>query len=60
MGEVQRHHQHVGDALGAFALEVVLGHPERVVAVADPSALAIDSALLQRGGEVRVVVYGGR
>ena len=32
--EVQRHHQHVRDALRALALEVVLGHPEGVVAVA--------------------------
>ena len=30
--QVQRHHQHVRDALGALGLEVVLRHPERVVA----------------------------
>jgi hypothetical protein len=32
MREVQRHHQHIGDALVAFTLEMMLGHPERVVA----------------------------
>ena len=31
--EVQRHHQHVWNALRALALEMMLGHPERVVAV---------------------------
>jgi len=34
MRQVQRHQQHVGNALGAFALEVMLGHPEGVVAEA--------------------------
>ena len=32
VAEVQRQHQHVGDALVAFALEVVLGEPVDVVA----------------------------
>ena len=32
--QVHRHHQDVGDALVAFMLEVVFGHPERVVAQA--------------------------
>ena len=34
MRQVQRHQQHVGDALGAFRLEVVLRHPEGAVAQA--------------------------
>ena len=50
MRQVQRHHQHVGDALGAFRLEVVLGHPER--AVAEPiHQLRHGLGLAQRGGQ---------
>ncbi len=32
MRQMQRHHQHVGNALVALVLEMVLGHPESVVA----------------------------
>jgi hypothetical protein len=31
-GEMHRRHQDVGDALHAFVLEMVFGHPERIVA----------------------------
>ena len=33
VGEVDVHHQEIGQALVAFRLEVVFGHPHRVVAV---------------------------
>ena len=48
--QVQRHHQHVGDALGAFGLEVVFGHPERAVA----------QAIERLGGDFRLVQGGGQ
>ncbi len=51
--------QHVGDALGAFALEMVLGHPERVVA--EPvHQLGHGLGLVERGGEVVVADSAGR
>ena len=34
VGEVERRHQHIGDALHSLVLEMVLRHPERVVAQA--------------------------
>ena len=46
-GQVQAEHQQVGDALVALGLEVVLGHPELVVAQA-----------LQVAGEVQGPVKG--
>ena len=51
--EMQRHHQHVGNALGAFALEMMFRHPERVVAVAVHQHRH-RLRLLQRGGEMLV------
>ena len=53
--QMQRHQQHVGDAFGALALEVVFGHPERVVAEAVHQHRH-RLRLFQRGGEMRVVV----
>ena len=53
MRQVQRHHQHVRDALVAFALEMVLGHPERVVA--EPvHQLRHRLRLVEDGGEMLV------
>ena len=55
-------HQQVGDALVAFGLEVVLGHPESVVAVL-VQGLRDGHAFVKSGGEILVgvgaVVYRG-
>ena len=53
--QMQRHHQHVRNALGALSLEVVLGHPERVVAV-PVHQHRHRLRLLERRGEMSVVV----
>jgi hypothetical protein len=53
--QMHRHHQEVGDALGAFALEMMLGHPEAVVAEA-VHQLGHVLGLAQRGGQMPVVV----
>ena len=53
--QMQRHHQHVGNALGALALEMMLRHPERVVAVTVHQHRH-RLRLLQRGGEMLVVI----
>ena len=51
--QMQRHHQHVGDALIAFGLEVMLRHPECVVAHA-VHQLGHRLGLGERGGELLV------
>ena len=55
VGEVDDEHQEVGDALVALGLEVVLGHPEGVVAVL-VQGLGDGHALVEGGGEVLVGV----
>ena len=51
--EVHRHHQEVGDAFRAFGLEMVLGHPEGVVA--EPvHALGVVHRLVQHAGQFLV------
>src|ERR1700722_16309066 len=55
MRQMQRHQQNVRDALGAFALKMMLGHPERV----EPETVHRASHLLsfgKRGGQMIVVV----
>ena len=51
--EVQRHQEIVGNALRAFALEVMLGHPEAVVAEA-VHELGHGLGLAQRRRQVRI------
>ena len=55
MRQVHRHQDVVGDAFGAFALEVMLGHPETVVAEA-VHQLGHGLGLAERGRQVRVPV----
>ncbi len=59
VGQVQRHHQHVGDALGAFALEVMFGHPEGGVAEA-VHLLRDGLGFAEGGGQMGVVDSAGR
>ncbi len=62
VGEVQRHHHDVGDALVAFALEMMLGHPEGVVAET-VHELRHALRLVEDGGELLVRIaplVGGR
>ena len=59
MGQMHRGHEHVGDALVALVLEVVLGHPEGVVAgpihqLGDGLSLVEDGDQLVVGEPARV------
>ena len=54
-GEVHRHHQEIRDALRTFRLEVVLGHPERIVA--EPvHGLGVLFGLVEGAGQLLVRV----
>ena len=52
MREVHRQHQHVRDALVALRLEVMLGHPQRVLAEL-VHQLGDGLGLVEHAGEMR-------
>ena len=51
--EMQRHHENIGDAFRSLALEMVLGHPERVETVR-LHHLGLGLGLCERGRQVLV------